>query len=151
MTHLRLHKYHGISQGGQDRILRVPSGPEQFFGSPPSGSGSVHSGYAPKNSVLDNIDIIIDFFMIVSDFFEQSVIFRPIALFGSRCVVFQISCFPSLGHALSLSLTATHPPSLLLDTVPCSCNGLEQPRLLSNARLSPVSYSYHHKRCLSSL
>ena len=46
---------------------------------------------------------------------------------------------------LSPQRNATHrPPSLLLDTVPCSCNGLEQPRVLSNTRHSPVS---HHKLC----
>jgi len=45
---------------------------------------SVRSGYAPKKFCL-NIDIIIEFLMMVSEFFEQSVILRPIAAnFGSR-------------------------------------------------------------------
>ena len=38
----------------------------------------VHSGYAPKKFCL-NIDIMIEFLMIVSEFLEQAVILRPIA------------------------------------------------------------------------
>jgi len=42
-------------------------------------------------------------------------------------------------------------PSLLVDTVTYSCSRLERPPLVSNTRLSPVSYSYLPKQTLSML
>jgi len=50
------------------------------------------------------------------------------------------SFLPSLGFVLS-RLSLARPPSLLVDTVPCSYRGFEQPRLLSDTRLCPSRLS----------
>ena len=87
----------------------------------------MRSGYAPKIFWL-NIDIIIDLSMTISEFFEQSVILRPIVanFVWLHALYFFVRLFlPSLGLVLSLSRPVARSPSLLVDTVPCSYRGLE--------------------------
>jgi len=90
-----------------------------------------------------SIDITIEYFMMVSDFSEQSVILRPIAanFVWLKVVFFSFVPAEPWPRSLPSCRSLARSPSLLVDTVPCNFKRLEQPRLLSGTRLRPSRLS----------